>query len=395
MACFNFIDYFLELHSCYESPTSFFRWSAIGALSAILRDNVFYDVKGHCIYPNVYILINGPSAVRKTTPLKKALEIVLEINNTKVINGRSTMQAVVKKLSEAGTDANGRIIAGASSFLYTEELSSFLVADPATITLLTNLYDFHKNWRSETVGGGSIELKNVCITFLSASNDVHLRSVYDDTAIRGGLLGRTLMISEDKPRKKNIMVSEEVDDNEVVLSNKPLLEHARRISKLKGNVRMDLPAQREITSWYEDYDPFLEDRIGYNGRIDTHAKKISILLASARCDFDLVIQKPDIEEAIELVVGLKRNYKKFLAGVGMSNIAAQSSIVFREIYKAKDHHISRKVLFRNLLGDIDSETMINVITTLIDGGLLIDKSIGLEVGYQLTNEAVKMLEGKE
>lgn len=385
----------MDFTAQYESPTSFFKWSAIAALSAILRDNVYYDIRGHMVYPNIYVLVNGPSAVRKTTPLKKALEIVMEINNTKVINGRSTMQAVVKKLSEAGTDTNGRIIAGASSLLYTEELSSFLVADPATISLLTNLYDFHKNWRSETVGGGSIELKNVCITFLSASNDVHLRSVYDDTAIRGGLLGRTLMISEDKPRKKNIMVDDADLGPIVTLTNKPLIEHCKRLSKLKGNIRMDKPAQEEITSWYESYDANIEDRIGFNGRIDTHIKKIAIMLASARCDFDMVIKKEEIEEGIELVVGLKKNYKKFLAGIGMSNQAAQSALVFREIYKAKNHHISRKMLFRNLLGDLDSESMVNIIATMGDGGLLVEKSIGMEVGYQLTAEAVKMLEGKE
>jgi hypothetical protein len=88
-----------------ESPRSFFYWSALTTISAILKDNVWIDRGGAFkLYPNIYVMLLAGSALRKGLPVALSKNIVQLVNNTKLIVGRSSIQGILKELSEAKTD---------------------------------------------------------------------------------------------------------------------------------------------------------------------------------------------------------------------------------------------------------------------------------------------------
>lgn len=101
-----------------ESPDSFFRWAAIATVAGVLRDNVYLPQKKSPLYPNLYILLLADSAIdRKSTPLSIAGELVAEIRNTKIIRGRTSVQAILKVLGEATMDrVTGITTIGGSCF---------------------------------------------------------------------------------------------------------------------------------------------------------------------------------------------------------------------------------------------------------------------------------------
>ena len=135
----DFIETFLEYNSAYESPTQYFYYSALAGLGAVLRNNCYMLLGDTRIYPNLYVLIVGKPAIRKAKPLNAVIELMKGVNNTKIIEGRTSIQAVIQRLGETERSKDGKSIVGASGLIYSEEISAMLTADDANIPVLTDI----------------------------------------------------------------------------------------------------------------------------------------------------------------------------------------------------------------------------------------------------------------
>src|SRR5574341_1265274 len=97
----EFISRFIDFTKEYESPTSFWRWSAYALIAAILRDSCFYHHGLYKTYPNLYIILLAESAeYRKGGPFKPVSKLVRLLKNTKVIEGRASVQGIIDDLSQ-------------------------------------------------------------------------------------------------------------------------------------------------------------------------------------------------------------------------------------------------------------------------------------------------------
>jgi hypothetical protein len=94
----DFIQQFIDYTAAYESPTDFFWWAAATGIGAILRDNCYIVLGDTKVYPNIYTLIIARPAMRKAKPLNSIIELVKTVNNTKVIEGRTSIQASYTKI---------------------------------------------------------------------------------------------------------------------------------------------------------------------------------------------------------------------------------------------------------------------------------------------------------
>ena len=74
----DYLDYVEET----ESPRIFHVWSALSAVSACLGRRVWYEFGHLNIYPNMYVVLSGPSGVRKSSALSCAKKLLKE--NTSV-----------------------------------------------------------------------------------------------------------------------------------------------------------------------------------------------------------------------------------------------------------------------------------------------------------------------
>lgn len=386
---FNFVNYLLQVTENTESPQEYWRWAALSCLSVILRDNVYVEnpILGK-VYPNMYIILYGGSGIRKGAPCQFVGKLISSIGNTKFINGRSSMQAVVKELGMSYTTGNGHMISGASGVMYSEELSSFAVSDPATIPLMVDLYDYHETWKSNLVSWSS-QLKNVCVSMLAGSNSDMFRAVYGEFAIRGGLLGRTLLINAEKSRKRISLFDMQ---NKGLYDLNPLVNHLRELTKVKGKIEANEDAIKEYNSWYYSIpEEVMNDRIGFGLRLGTHVLKIAIALSSARAGFDKRIEKCDIEEAIGLSSEVKKCYRSIIAGIGYSSESYQTSLVTLAIIKSPGNHITRKNLCQRLLGDVELDKLDKILNFLVQSGFVMELSKGNEPGYKITSEGINVL----
>lgn len=360
----TFVDLFLQHTKHYESPGSFWKWSAYTAISAVLRDNCYRKLGDHAIYPNFYTLLVADSAVqRKGHPIKLCEDLVKQVKSTKVISGRSSIQGILDELSRGETDKKtGLVFTGGSGLFAASELSAGIVNDPEAVKILTDIYDFKDEYTSRLRGSGIFRIKNVCFSMFAASNEELLRDVYDGKAIFGGLLGRTFLVRPNEFRQGNSLFNVR-DQGE---SRALLGEFLKEISLIKGEFEITLAAQKAYDDWYLPFRKSYEhksDRSGISGRIHTSALKLAMVLAVNHTK-KLVIEECHILQAIRECMELLPNYQGFVMASGKSTISEVAALLIEDIWSSKTRKISKSEFLSRYIHIFDHELLDKCIATL-------------------------------
>ena len=213
----------LDSRSDFESPRKFFYWSALAAVSSVVKRKVYLRKRSggrtnYLLYPNIYVFLIGDSAiVRKGPPVKMARKLVKAVGSTRIISGRSSFQGIIKELATARTVYDEKtqkqiLYHDSSAFICASELRSSLIQDPQAFATLTDLFDgdFADEWKVLLKGTGVEELKNVNITILGGTNPAYLREVISGADVEGGIIGRSFMVYA-KERQTINPLTEDVD----------------------------------------------------------------------------------------------------------------------------------------------------------------------------------------
>lgn len=395
----SFVDHYLLHNSRYESPNSFWRWSAYGAIASVLRDNVYRRMGDNKLFPNVYILSLAESSFhRKGRPIEFSESLVREVKNTKVISGRASIQAITFELSRTETDSkSGKLIKGGSAVFYAPEMAAGLVQDPAAISILTDIYEPKPHYDTLLKTQAKSTITNLVFSMIAASNEDLLKSVYDTSALRGGLLARTFLIVPDEFRPPaSLMEFTEEQYHEISCSRKCLLAKLQKIATLAGEVIVTKEAAYTYKAWYEPFRKNHEstkDRSGMLGRIHTGIIKLAMILAAN--DNDLIITEKHISKAIDDCIALVPNYNKLSMGAGNSSIKDAGALVLNDLIEAPGYKLSRRQIFQKHLLEFDSLTFDSLIVTLETAGLL-QQTIGMSsTDYALTAKGIEILKGEK
>jgi hypothetical protein len=394
----GFIEDYLETYDSAESPTSFFYWSAIAAISAVLRKNVYINKRIYKLYPNLYIMFVAKSGLRKGYPVKQCQKLVEQTEVVKVISGRNSIQSILQELSRQWTIESGKVMKDAQALIVNDELDSLLINDPQAQTILTALYDsfYHKNWTNTLKKDGREVLKDLCITLLTATNPTHLDNFLDSTSISGGFLGRTIIVYEDRKSKINALI-EENDAIEVNL--KPLLDKLIETSKIVGQFTFTPPAVKYYKEWYKEFYEKLQsneidDITGTAERAGDTALKLAMVL-SVNNSPSLIIDRPHIEKSIDLFYKSARDSKLVTEGKGKSSESDKVKTVLGYLLARPDYSAYRKQILASRYGDISATELASAIDTLEQAGL-VEVAHDKEEGpfYKLPDRYVEKLKGK-
>ena len=369
----NWVDSLVNENLHVETPTSWLWWSALSCISAAAGNNYqLTTLKGDLIYrPNLYIMLLGESGLGKGYPINLAKRLVQKAAVTRVIAGRSSIQAIVKELATARTAEGKAPITDSRGYIINGELSTAIIQDPDSLTILTDLYDGHYNpeWTNLLKGDGAEKLKNPYITALFGSSPAHFYDSIPQVNIEGGYIGRNLIIYEEKRSREVDLLDDEKPDGDkfddyLVPKYVP---HLTKISSLSGHLKPSDGAKELFNTWRRKWRASQTyDKTGFLNRVPDHVLKVSMCLALSDYEFSGEISETDIEDAIGKVASLVYSNKRTTEGRGPDPLAAATKQVLDYLLAARDQEMTKKQLLWKGYGVYNSFTLDQIIDNLLE-----------------------------
>lgn len=380
----NWLDSLVDECSHVETPNSWLWWSFLSCISATAGNNYFLTtLKGDLIYkPNLYIMLLGESGLGKGFPINRAKLLVTKADVTRVIAGRSSIQAIVQELSRTKTHEGKAPITDSRGFIVNGELSTAIIQDPQSLTILTDLYDgnFNPEWTNLLKGDGAEKLKNPYITALFGSSPAHFYDSIPQANIEGGYIGRNLIVYEEK-RSRDVDLLDEGDtvedkfDEYIVPKYVP---HLNKINATKGQLKPSEEARQMFNIWRKKWRASqVYDKTGFLNRVPDHVLKVSMCLALSEWDFDGEISQHHFETAIEKVTSLVYANKRTTEGRGPDPLAASTKTALDFLIAATGQKMTRKQMLWKGYGVYNSFTLDQILENLVEMGWVKKTKVGV------------------
>lgn len=397
----NWVTDLVNECSHVESPRSWLWWSFISCISASAGNNYHLrTLKGDLHYkPNLYIILLGESGLGKGFSINRAKNIVNRAEVTRVIAGRSSIQAVVKELATQKKTEGRDLITDSRGYIVNGELSTAIIADPDALTILTDLYDGHYNpeWTNLLKGDGPEKLKNPYITCLFGSSPSHFYDSVPQVNIEGGYIGRNLIIYEEK-RSQDVDLLDDSSVDETLQKDADKFDsylcpkyipHLLKIAKMTGQLKPDENARNYFNKWRKEWrvnQP--PDKTGFLNRVPDHSLKVAMCLSLAEYDFDGYIREEHLREAIEKVSSLVYSTERTASGNSQDPITKQTKMMLDMLLECKDCECTRTVMLRKFYarGGGDATIVDRIIESLTQMGWV--KLVRFGVGKNQENMIV-------
>lgn len=391
----DWLTKYLEYTENSESPISYHTWCGLSVIAGALQRRVYLKWGlGRVIYPNLYVVLVGPSGrTRKGVAIGIAKDFLKKIPGITVTpessSGRQAMIMAMKRAIVNFQDpSDGKIKFHCSVTAFSEELSVFLgQGDIAYLSNLTDWYDSKDDWEYETVGRGKDSLQGLCLNLMGGTAPDWIQSMIPQEALGGGFTSRIIFIVEEVKRKiipKYIPTQEELEMQEV------LQRDLERISQLAGEITFTEDAEKLYIDWYIDQDKKLSAGLpavpdtrfaGYCERRATHLQKLMILCSASRCD-DLKISAADFNRALSLLHMAEINMPKTFGGLGKSRMSDETDAVMSYIKSVRT--TTRKILLQKFYRDLDPNTLAQVEALMTQMGVLKIKLMPEQADKQYT-----------
>lgn len=391
----TWIQQLMEATKEYESPPKYYYWAGLTAISGILANRVWLERGGlFKLYPNVFTLLIGPSGIKKGPPVALAKNLVLEIDNTRVFAGRLSIQKAISVLSTSHTRPGKEVIKDAIGYFSASEFASFIIQDPAALTILTDLYDTHyneKGWTNYTKKSDQEELRNPCITLLGASNETHFKEAVPISAENGGFLARTNIVVANKRGNLNSLT-----EDAKPIDIKLLAAYLKEVALLKGPFQWSKEAKDYYNEWYKQFDEVdkTQDSTGTLNRVTDSTLKVAMLLSVSRAT-DMILHYEDIREAIERCEDTVLGTKRLVMGAGKNPLGSQTAMLIRFLLAQPDYKANRKLILDKHWGHFDTFQLDSIVETLTQmGGIQVKFESG-ETTIKLTQKVIDNFEKRK
>jgi hypothetical protein len=377
----DWITAYLEYTDDTEPPELFRVFNAISAIAACLQRKVYLPWDFHnTYYPNMYVLLVGPSGARKGTSMAPAKSLLCDIGIIP-ISDAITSEALIQEIEANATttsepETNAPYV-HCSVTIYSEEFTVFIgYNNNQLMANLCDWYDCKKGvWSYKTKHQGQNEINEVWVNMIGATTPELLRSTLPLDAIGGGLTARMILVYEE--RKAKTVVRSKITP-ELTALHDALVHDLTLILCLQGAFTVDDSFYNKYEKWYmnmEGNQPFDDDRFsGYLNRRTVHLRKLAMILSASRSD-DMIITGDDFDRALELMKRTEKKMRYAFTGIGTNKDAAILTRVLQHIESipptANGNIIcSRQSLYNQFVFDADKYVLDRVIISLMGMGAI-------------------------
>ena len=380
----DWLDSYVKLTDNSEPPQTYRLWCGISVIAACLKRKCVLNWGTLTLYPNMYIVLVGPSGrCRKGTAMNQGMYFLREMG-IRLAAESITREALIREL-KTSTDTQVDVSTGAmylhsSLTIYSQELTVFLGYNNLSLMAdLTDWFDCRDTWTYRTKNQGTDEITGVWVNLIGATTPDLLQTTLPRDAIGGGLTSRMIFVYEQK--KWKVVATPFLSKEERELQ-KALKQDLEKISMMAGEFKVTSEFIDAYVPWYISYSegkpPFDDYRFsGYFERRPTHLLKLCMICCAAR-NSNMLIDKCDFDKALQIIVTTEKKMQYTFSGVGKSDTA---DIMERVIAVLKTN---REMPFQDLITqfyqDVDKFTLEKLLETLISMGYVtVDFSSGRKV----------------
>lgn len=363
----DYLSTYLKFTEKSEPPTNYHIWTCLAVIAAAMQRKCYLRWGFKTLYPNLYIVLIGPSGCRKGTAMNIGKDLLLEINGINLSSESVTREALIRDMKDGTTtftDPTDQMLKFHSSVtVLSEELSVFLGQQNVKFLAdLTDWFDCGDQWTYRTKGSGTDKLVGVCVNILGATAPDWLRSILPQEAFGGGFTSRVIFVVEEA--KKQIVANPTIPP-EVLALRPSLIEDLEQIAAMAGEMIFLDTTMDLYTDWYtkQSKSPAIKDPhfAGYCERRAMHVLKLSMVMSASR-SCDRIIQPQDFSRALALLESVEPKMPRAFMGLGRAKYSEMTAQLYN--YLQKVHRASAAEILDKFDVDLDEYTLQLVMKTL-------------------------------
>ena len=363
----DWIDSCVEYADETEPPRLFKIWSAIAAISTVLERKCYIDwgIEDR-LYPNMFIVLCGPSSARKGTAMKKVGKLLKVLEDEEKICRTPDSCSREKLLSIVAGSLKGEGDSRHCSVtVFATELTVFIDKQAKDIISdLNKLFDCEETFKYATKHQGTDLIHNVYVALFGATTPGHIQSEFPPIATTGGFTSRVVFVFGDKKDKK---VPLPVHSPKLLELERRLIFDLNIIHSLRGEFHMTKGFLESYSAWYmnSDKDHKLDDNqfTGYLGRRADHMRKLSIIFCASRGN-SMRIEVEDFIQAHNLLLQTEKYMPFVFSGHGRCHGSNIIEDLLRSVRDALGEWVLVEDVFRRYIFDATWEEMMIYAETL-------------------------------
>ena len=374
----TFLGEYLSYMEPLETPSAYDFWTALWLLSTSVGRSIVVNRGGAPVYLNLFAILVAESGVtRKSTAVRHVTKFARETSKENLlIETKITPELLEEKLHRQALETGSSMAAISIS-----ELVTFLGREKyvsSMPTLLTDLYDCPE-LRS---GGGSLtagsrDLKNVFVSFLSASTPSWLVRAVNPDVIEGGFTSRVMFIVAEEPKRRQSWP--EPQDGKIYSRILGRLEHIRSKAQDVKTIEISEGGRKAFDKWYRTRtlyrDPF---RSSFHSREDAHILRLAAFFAINDASWN--IQHNHIIAAIKIITEVREDGASIFEGTGSNSKLVYGIDKIRDkLLAAGLNGLPQREITKACVGYMDAQHMLAVLNIMHDLGM-VQQFQGVQVG---------------
>ena len=366
----DWITSWLEYQENTEPPRQFVKWVSMSIVAAALQRKCSLELGHLKLYPNMYVVIVGPSGSRKGTAMDPG-RVILSLQGIKMSAESTTREALIralKKSTSSMTDIKtGTFEAHASLTVYSQELTSFMgYNNTQLMSDLTDLFDCRDPWNYDTKDETKKDFINATwLNIIGATTPETLQAALPMESVGGGFTSRIIFIYGDK--KYKIVPIPYKTEYDLELYEK-LKHDLAEIHLMRGKFKYDDSFVKIYTDFRYEHEanpPFKDPRLGgYLDRKPTHLLKMCMILCASQGE-RMVVTRGTFERALKMLDATEKGMLRVYSGFGDSRDASVLSRVMTEVIMSNELGVEFPELMSKYYYDADEEMMSRIWRTLI------------------------------
>lgn len=385
----DFFDLYFDYVGITEVPKFYNRWCPIVATAAMLGRQCWFQHGHWTIYPNMYVMLIGEPAARKTTAINLQTRILKRTGYDTFSADHTSMERFIYDLKHGQDDENditGKTVEDLLDLEVDTPNEGFITADEFTdfvgkhnlvfLVALSRLYDNLPEYKHPKLHGKSIKVENPTVNILSASQPEMLYSAFPPEAIGQGVMSRFIMVYGEATGLKVTFPKPPTQDS--------IDNIVARMVKIRTEVRGEITLSNEaaflINEMYQNAVGIDDYRFAhYNNRRFTHLLKLSMLFAAMDCRNKITVH--DALKANTLLYYTEIRMPRALGEFGKSKNSDVANKVI-SLLKSKGKPMTLSLLFNELSNDVETkDRLIDILKNMQLAGKVKSLTINGKSGY--------------